>query len=102
MVWIQEPCGRDRNRRKDSCGCGRGFAGLSSHRATTTAEVKEIEGLTLADYTLAIHASMADGGWPAEFAGQVAEAQAVMAARWPAGAVLERDLDDFSRRILIG
>lgn len=27
--------------RPDSCGCGRSFAGLTSHRATTTAEIVE-------------------------------------------------------------
>src|SRR3954468_14149361 len=64
LVWIQEPCGRDRRREQDSCGCGRGFAGLASHRATTTAEVRTIPGMTRDQYASAIRMGMEDGGWP--------------------------------------
>jgi hypothetical protein len=101
LVWIQEHCGRGRKRRPDSCGCGRAFAGCASHRATTIAEVADIEGLTLEDYAAALRISMVDGGWPAEWAEPVAEAQAEFTARFQVGTVLERDLEEFSQRILV-
>ena len=42
----------------------RGFAGLHSHRATTTARVIENPGFTRDDLVLALEASLGDGGWP--------------------------------------
>lgn len=101
LVWIQEPCDRDLKRRPDPCGCGRAFAGCASHKATTTAEVAEIEGLTLEDYASALRISMVDGGWPGEWAEPVAEAQSEFTARFQIGTVLERDLEEFSQRILV-
>src|SRR5258708_3521129 len=34
LVWVQEPCDRARADPDGGCGCGRGFAGAASHRAT--------------------------------------------------------------------
>jgi hypothetical protein len=99
LVWIQEPCGRDRRRDPDSCGCGRGFAGLASHRATTTAVVSTIEGMTRDEYVATMRMGMQDGGWPGELAEEVADELLEFAARWDEGAVLERDLDLFGQRL---
>lgn len=98
LIWIQEPCGRDIRREPKSCGCGRGFAGLSSHQATTTAKIVELDDFTMDDYVLALRQSLADGGWPVEWAEDIAEEQTEFAAGWRVGTVLERDLDLFSAR----
>jgi|SRR6476661_1935988 len=37
LVRIGEVCARDRAEPDGGCGCGRGFGGLNSHRATTSA-----------------------------------------------------------------
>ena len=44
------------------CGCDRGFGGLNSHRATTTAMVEDSE-MTEAEVRLALETSLRDGGW---------------------------------------
>lgn len=36
LVWLQEPCDREKNDPSGPCGCERGFVGARSHRATTT------------------------------------------------------------------
>lgn len=45
------------------CGCGRGFPGLVSARATTTAMVADRPGLTEADLHEAVYDSLDRGGW---------------------------------------
>ena len=101
LVWIQEPCQRDRTRAVNSCGCGRGYAGLASHRATTTAKVQDLVNLTMEEYILAMRSSFDHSGWPVDLAEVVAREQAGFCESWPNGTVLERDLDDFApRRIL--
>lgn len=45
-----------------SCGCDRGFGGLSSHKATTTAEVAEL-AVDLAGLRAALQDSLEDRGW---------------------------------------
>lgn len=62
LVYLQEPCARDQRDPNGSCGCGRSFAGLSSHRSTTTALVVDTE-LTEEDLRLALRASLEEGGW---------------------------------------
>ena len=59
-VWVQEPCAADRRDPDGPCGCGRGFAGLHSHRATTTVRVIENAGFTRDDLVLALEASLGD------------------------------------------
>lgn len=46
----------------DRCGCNRAFAGVASHRGTTTAEIAERE-LDREDVVVAVARSLADGGW---------------------------------------
>lgn len=101
LVWLQEPCARDRGNADGPCGCGRGFAGAASHRATTTAWVIDSE-LTRRDLVLAFRTSLADGGWPIEWAEQIADENLAIAANWTVGTIVDRDLDEICfRGILI-
>ncbi len=47
----------------DRCGCGRGFPGLASSRATTTAMVVDLPHITEADLRGAILDWLERGGW---------------------------------------
>src|ERR1700710_1226590 len=42
LVWVGLVCATDARNPDGGCGCGRAFSGLSSHRATTTAMVREL------------------------------------------------------------
>lgn len=97
LVWVQEPCARGRDDPDGACGCGRGFAGAASHRATTTAMVLESE-MTRDEMVLAFKTSLDDGGWPTEWAQDVADENLELANRLPAGTVIERRLDGFCVR----
>jgi hypothetical protein len=95
-------CCLDRRDPSGRCGCGRGFGGLTSHRATTTGEVVELD-VTEDELRLAIRTSLTDQGWlPDEFSDALrdeiveavaAEARAV-AESFPVGAVVRRRLDE--------
>ena len=99
LVQIQEPCDSDRLRTGRSCGCGRAFAGMSSHRATTTAVARDLP-LTRDDVVLALRASLVAGGWVADPPSEEEERELVeeadwllgIAARLPVGVVVGRDL----------
>jgi hypothetical protein len=97
LVWIQEPCDRDRKNPDGPCGCGRGFAGAASHKATTTAAVMESE-MTREDVVLAFQTSLTDGGWPLSWAEEVADENLDIAADLPVGTVIGRRLDEFLLR----
>ena len=97
LVWIQEPCDRDRLDPGGPCGCGRGFAGAASHRATTTAMVVETE-MTRDDVVLAFDTSLGDGGWPRSWAEDVADDNLEIAAQLPVGAIIPRRLGEFFLR----
>jgi hypothetical protein len=102
LLWITEVCCLDRRDPSGRCGCGRGFGGLTSHRATTTGEVVELD-VTEDELRLAIRTSLTDQGWlPDEFSDALrdetveavaAEARAV-AESFPVGAVVRRRLDE--------
>jgi hypothetical protein len=47
----------------DECGCSRGFPGLASDRATTTAKVVDNPTLTHAELTAAVRDALDRGGW---------------------------------------
>lgn len=95
LVGISEPCRKDRFDPDGRCGCGRGFFGMSSHRATTTVLVRDLP-LTRADLTDALLGYYESAGYgtfaPAELAEEVGNLLE-LAACWPAGTVLERRLD---------
>ena len=95
LIEIQEPCGRDRRAGPGEvgCGCSRGFAGLSSHRATTTVRIAEIPGLTVADYVSALEASLETGGWDPSDAAELAKDLLALVEGWPVGAILERSFE---------
>jgi hypothetical protein len=97
LVWPQEPCGRERRDVDGPCGCGRGFAGAASHRATTTAMVVDSE-LTRDDVVLAFSTSLPDGGWPLAWAEDVADDNLEIASQLPVGAIIVRNLDEFFLR----
>lgn len=82
-------CARDRDDPDGGCGCGRSFGGLSSHLATTTAQVSDIEGFTRDDYVEAIRSSLEQQGWPTEFAADIADMLIDVASRLRTGAVIE-------------
>ncbi|MET0191305.1 MAG: hypothetical protein ABW212_20065 [Pseudonocardia sediminis] len=94
LVQVGVVCARDRGDPDGGCGCGRGFGGLNSHRATTTALVADVP-LTRADHIEAIRSSLVAQGWR-EHAGHAAAESvdmSVLLAPWPVGAVVERRLD---------
>lgn len=97
LVWVQEPCGKDLHDPDGPCGCGRGFAGAASHRATTTAMVVE-SAMTRDDVVLAFETSLPDGGWPIAWAEDVADDNLEIAAQLPLGAIIVRRLDEFFLR----
>ena len=81
------------------CGCDRGFGGLASHRATTTAEVVELD-IDPDEYWDAVHDSLADQGWIAlledadedalELVDAHVESVAVICRSFPVGAIVRR------------
>ena len=93
LVWIAEPCTADRRDPDGGCGCGRSFAGMNSHHATTTARVAELD-IDFPHYAEALRSSLKAQGYPTSgaipFAGELAD----IAAEFPTGAVLERRLDE--------
>jgi hypothetical protein len=97
LVWIQEPCDRDRRDPDEGCGCGRGFAGAASHRATTTAMVVESD-LTREDLVLAYRTSLEDGGWPVAWAEDVTDDVLQLIAPLRPGTIMVRRLDELFLR----
>lgn len=97
LLWVQEPCDRDQRDPDGGCGCGRGFAGAASHRATTTAQVIEAD-FTHDELLVAMQTSLADGGWPSDWAVEVVEHNLMIASGFPVGTVIERRLYEFSPR----
>lgn len=79
------------------CGCNRGWAGLDSHRATTTVCVVNRPNLTVESLAHKLSISLCDGGWisapdPSDelvtiFVDEIIE----IAAHFGEGAVLERE-----------
>ncbi len=97
LVGMQEPCDRDLRDPDGPCGCGRGFAGAASHRATTTAMVVESE-MNRRDVVLAFETTLGDGGWPTTWAEEIADENLEIAAQLPVGAIITRKLEDYFLR----
>ncbi len=93
LVTVGLVCATDRRDPNGGCGCGRAFAGLNSHLATTTAMVKEV-GLSEADYVEALRSSLAQQGWPTSDVQELAAWLAHLVSEWPVGTILERRIDD--------
>jgi hypothetical protein len=106
LVLCDEVCATDRENPDGGCGCGRAFAGMNSHRATTTAMVRELD-LDEQDVVMAVIAYFTTGGLTPdllgaeEFADMIDEVvlDVVTRAEWfPVGTVLSRRLDYVRRR----
>lgn len=102
ILWITMVCDTDRLYPEKGCGCGRGFGGLTSHRATTTAEVVDLD-ITEADLGLAVRTSLTDQGWLApeiaemqdEIVAETVELVRALAEPLPEGTIVRRRLDEF-------
>lgn len=91
-----------------TCGCTRGFAGFTSHRATTTARVVERPDLTVQELRQRLAESLHAGGWiptldasddlVVELATEIVELAANF-GRYGPGAVIEREGDDLTHRL---
>jgi hypothetical protein len=98
-VPVNEICDRDREDPGGGCGCGRSFAGLSSHKATTTAIVRDIDGYTFEDLLDAVRASRHQAGLAVDNDGvQYAAEIAETAAEFDDGDVLEIRLGEITPR----
>jgi hypothetical protein len=93
LVTVGLVCATDRRDPDGGCGCGRAFAGLNSHRATTTAKVNEIE-LSEDDYVEALRSSLTQQGWPTSDVQELAWWLAQLVSEWPVGTIVERRIDD--------
>jgi hypothetical protein len=95
LVWIGTVCAKDRRDPDGGCGCGRAFSGLSSHRATTTAQVRDL-ALSRDDVMTALAGYYESAGYgvfgPSELEHEVDNLLRVVSA-WDAGTVIERRLD---------
>jgi len=100
LVWIGMVCAADRRDPDGGCGCGRSFAGMNSHRATTTALVADA-GMDFAHYAEALRSSLKAQGRPTREAIAMAGELADIADDFPIGAVLERRLDEVRWRGLL-
>lgn len=86
-----------------SCGCSRGFAGLESRKATTTACVAERRDLTRDALAECVARSLFDGGWITsldpddelvyELVREITELARGYAEKFGAGVVIEREGD---------
>lgn len=102
LLWITMVCDRDLRDPDGGCGCGRAFGGLTSHRATTTAEVADLD-MSGADLRLAVTTSLSDQGWlppelPSEHQEIVDEAVQLVRAiaePLPEGTIVRRRIDAF-------
>lgn len=62
LVYLQDPCAADLRDPDGGCGCGRGFAGMNSHRGCTKATVVETQ-LSRTEVREALRSSLQEGGW---------------------------------------
>jgi hypothetical protein len=67
LVYLGMVCTRDEQDpdSDDACGCARAFAGCNSHKSTTTAEVTDLD-MSWSDVSIAVAASLHQGGWTAQ------------------------------------
>ena len=106
LVWLRDVCPASRRNPDGPCPCGRSFAGMSSNRNTTTALVRDIVGLTRAEYEAALVASFDQQEWckccTSRPVAEVIDELIAMAGVFPAGAVLERRVNDLNLRRSLG
>jgi hypothetical protein len=103
LVWIGLVCATDRANPDGGCGCGRGFSGLSSHGATTTAMVRDLP-LSRDDVIEALAGYYESAGYGAFGAAQLApevDEMLDVVAQWDEGAIIERRLDLCQQRQIV-
>jgi hypothetical protein len=98
LAWIGLVCASDRSDPDGGCGCGRSFAGMNSHQATTTVRVADV-GIDFAHFAEALRSSLKAQGWPTRNAITMAGELADLADGFPIGAVVERRLDAVRWRV---
>lgn len=92
LVRIGSPCASDEAGGSGRCGCGRAFEGLSSVRATTTAQVRDLP-ISRADYRDAFGGYLDAAGWaPYTDLDDEVERMLAVARTWPVGTVVRRHL----------
>lgn len=101
LLWFPPMCQSGNDDPDDSCGCGRGFGGLNSHRATTTAMVRTIAELSKGDYAEAIGSSMAAQGYDPGLAREIADSMLELVRDLPDGTVVEHRRDYLQARQLV-
>lgn len=103
LVWMVDPCPLSIRYPDGPCACGRTFSGMYSAGETSTALVREIEGLTVRDFELALTASHDDhpGCSCIVDAPRMVGDLMHRADRWPVGAVVERRLDRLALRRVV-
>jgi hypothetical protein len=94
LIRFDTVCGRSARNPDDGCGCARGFAGMSSMRATTTALIRDLP-MEVRDVRIALAASLHAAGYLADPEDVEDEADELMqiAAAFEVGDVVERRLD---------
>jgi hypothetical protein len=96
LVWVREVCRKDRDDADGPCGCGRAFAGLNSHEATTTAEIRDLP-LDRGDVVVALRGYRESAGLqriPLYLLEPEVDEVLAWLDRWPPGTIVERRLDD--------
>jgi len=110
LVFLGFVCATDEADPDGGCGCGRGFSGMSSMKATTTAMVRDLD-VSSADVRLAIEGYFHSAGMGPDVIGRRDFASLIddtleeivgIASTLPAGAVVGRRLDQVVRRSLQG
>jgi hypothetical protein len=95
-------CGRDLDNPDGGCGCGRAFIGLNSHKATTTATVRDIDGYTFDDLLTAVCHYRSDSDLDDDEYRRLVKAEtaeiAELAAGYDDGTVLEIRLGEVRER----
>lgn len=105
LVWMIDACPMSWRDPDGDCGCGRSFSGMSSLGSTTTAMVRELPGLSVADFESALRGCFEAKGWcgccTAHPLGEVVGDLLDLAASLPEGAVIERRVNYVEVRALV-
>jgi hypothetical protein len=100
MVWVGLVCRTDQEDPDGGCGCGRSFEGLSSHRATTTAMVRDL-ALSRDDVVTALAGYYESAGYgiaPRDRLRPEVDEMLAMVSLWDEGAIVERRLHELRVR----
>jgi hypothetical protein len=102
LVYLGLVCDTDRLYPESGCGCSRAFSGLSSAKATTSAEVAEVE-FSVAEYIEAVASGLDRQGWGAAAAPEVVEELLAIVGPLPVGTVVGRRFDEvIVRQAVVG